>query len=90
MHERRAHSRIAFNREVYVTFDDEHSLLCMAHDFSMRGIGLLTDEAIALDTVLSIELQMMNHESNREVTLRGRVVHSRAEGSQYKMGISFY
>jgi len=90
MHERREHSRITFNREVYLTFDNDRFLACMAHDFSLRGIGLLTDESITIDSVIAVELQTRCHEGNREINLRGRVVYSRPDGLQYKTGVSFY
>lgn len=89
MQERREHSRIIFNREVYINFDNDRSLECMAHDFSMRGIGLFTDEAIAINTLISVELQLLGQQQQREINLQGRVVYSRPDGAQYKTGISF-
>ena len=89
MQERREHSRIIFNREVYLVFGNDRSLGCLAENFSLHGIGLLTEEALNLDSVVSVELQLIGYAQNREITLQGRVVYSRPDGVQYKTGISF-
>ena len=89
MHDRREHSRVNFRREVFVTLPDGESIASMALDFSMYGIGLITDEPLALGTTLFVEFNILSQDSWREINLRGKVVYSKPDHDQFKNGISF-
>lgn len=90
MQERREYTRVKFRREVYLNFPDGRSWQSFSEDFSMYGMGLLTDSPLEKDQTLFLEFKILSKEDWREVNLRGKVVYSDAFGDQYKTGISFY
>jgi hypothetical protein len=89
MHERREYSRVLFRREVFVTLPDGMTLTSMAEDFSMYGMGILTEHPLDLGSELTVEFNILSQDDWREITLRGKVVYSTAKSSQFKNGISF-
>jgi hypothetical protein len=90
MQERRAHSRVSFHRDVYLVVSKEKAYSCVAYDFSMRGIGIHTDEQLMAGQTISVEFQIKSNTSWRDINLRGRVAYSRPHGSHFNTGISFY
>lgn len=89
MQERREYSRVIFRREVFLTLPDGESIASMALDFSMYGIGLITDEPLPSGTTLSVEFNILSQDSWREINLRGKVVYCKPDHEQFKNGISF-
>lgn len=89
MQERREYSRVIFRREVFITLSDGMTLASMAEDFSMYGMGILTDKPLDLGATLTVEFNILSQEDWREITLRGKVVYSKLKSEQYKNGISF-
>jgi len=89
MQERREYSRVIFRREVFVTLPDGMTLTSVAEDFSMNGMGILTDKPLDLGSVLTVEFNILSQDDWREITLRGKVVYSAAKADQFKHGISF-
>jgi len=89
MQERREYSRVIFRREVFVTLSDGATLPSMAEDFSMYGMGILTEQPLELGSMLIVEFNILSHDDWREVTLRGKVVYTKSKSEQYKSGISF-
>jgi len=90
MQERRAQSRVLFNRDVYLTSSGGKSISCTAYDFSMNGLGVFTDQELTAGETITVEFQIMSNTEWREINLRGRVAYSRQQNKQYKTGISFY
>ena len=88
--ERREYTRVKFRREVYLTFPDGESWLSTSEDFSMYGMGILTDTPLEKDQTLMLDFKILSRDDWRDINLRGRVVYSSVEGDQYKIGISFY
>ena len=89
MQERREYSRVIFRREVFVTLPDGMTLSSMAEDFSMHGMGILTDKPLNLGTNLTVEFNILSQDDWREITLRGKVVYCKQKSEQFKNGISF-
>ena len=89
MQERREYSRVIFRREVFVTLPDGMTLTSVAEDFSMNGMGILTDKPLDLGSSLTVEFNILSQDDWREITLRGKVVYSTAKANQFKHGISF-
>lgn len=90
MQEKRAHSRVLFNRDVYVSLPEDKAFSCTAYDFSMHGIGILTDNQLEAGETVTVEFQIMTNASWRDINLRGRVAYSKQQNNQFKTGISFY
>lgn len=90
MHERREYTRVKFRREVYLTFPDGESWHSTSEDFSMYGMGLMTESALDKDQTLILDFKILSKDDWRDINLRGRVVYSSVEGDHYKTGISFY
>jgi c-di-GMP-binding flagellar brake protein YcgR len=88
--ERREYTRVKFRREVYLTFPDGESRVSTSEDFSMYGMGILTDSQLDKDQSLLLDFKILSKDDWRDVNLRGRVVYSSAEGDHFKTGISFY
>ena len=90
MQERREYTRVKFRREVQLNFPDGRTGLSLSEDFSMCGMGLLTDSQLEKDQILFLEFRILSKEDWREINLRGKVVYSNAAGGKYKTGITFY
>jgi len=90
MHERREYNRVIFKREVYLTLPNGKSRSSMSEDFSMYGMGLLTDEQLDQGQSLYLDFKILSHDSEREVNLRGKVVYSDPSKGLFKTGIIFY
>ncbi|MGD8925641.1 MAG: PilZ domain-containing protein [Thioalkalispiraceae bacterium] len=90
MQERREYTRVKFRREVYLTFEDGKSLHSISEDFSMYGMGVLTDSPLHKDQILHLDFKILSRDDWRDINLRGRVVYSSSNGEQYKIGIIFF
>jgi len=90
MQERREYTRVKFRREVYLTFQDGKSLHSISEDFSMYGMGIITDSPVDMDQILFLDFKILSRDDWRDINLRGKVVYSSSYGEQYKIGISFF
>ena len=90
MQERREYTRVKFRREVYLTFEDGESLHSISEDFSMYGMGVMTDSPLDKDQILYLDFRILSRDDWRDVNLRGKVVYSSPNGEQYKTGIIFF
>jgi hypothetical protein len=90
MQERREYIRVKFRRDVDLTFPDGESTHSVSEDFSMYGMGLITDTQLDKDQIVTLDFKILSKDDWREISLRGKVVYSSAHGPQYKNGICFF
>jgi hypothetical protein len=89
MHDRRQYSRVIFRREVFISLPGGKTMTSMAEDFSMYGMGILTEAPLDLGSTLTVEFNILSQDDWREISLRGKVVYCSPKSEQYKNGISF-
>ena len=84
--ERRQGERIRFTSRIHITTEDDTiSARADSRDISLRGIYLVPEKKIPLNTFCSLQISFTGASSTMTVTLHGKVCRHDDEG----MGIAF-
>lgn len=87
--EKRKHKRIAFGRLVNIRTDDGRQMQLEVLDYSMGGLGLISQEPFAPGAVLHLESILTLDGEERQLDLHGQVVHVQEQFEEYAFGVSF-
>ncbi|MBI1422859.1 MAG: hypothetical protein GC149_05270 [Gammaproteobacteria bacterium] len=90
MHDRRTRRRIPFKRPISITTDkgDKLSMMCM--DFSMEGIGFLSNAPRDVGDILRVTMNIGNNGRTHVLNALGEVVHRRYKDKQFYVGMRFF
>lgn len=90
IHDRRTRRRIPFKRPILVTTEEgnKHSLMCV--DFSMEGIGFLSNDPRNIGDILRVSMNIGNNGRTHILNAMGEVVHRRYQDKQFFVGMRFY
>ena len=87
--EKRKHKRIQYGRTVNVITDAGDRMKLEVLDYSMGGMGLVSDVEFTPGHVLEFESILTRDGEMRPLELKGEVIHIHAQSPQYTIGVSF-
>ena len=87
--EKRQHRRIPFQREVQLATRDGREITLRAIDFSMSGMGLLSDRPAIIGEQVWLRFQVATLGETRELNVPGEIRHVDFKDRGYSLGISF-
>lgn len=90
MHDRRQRRRIPFKRPIRITTEagDKQSLMCV--DFSMEGIGFLSNNPRDVGDILRVSMNIGNNGRTHVLNAIGEIVHRRYKDKKFYLGMRFY
>jgi hypothetical protein len=88
--ERRQRRRIAFERPVRITTEDGDRYSLMSQDFSMQGLGFLSDKPRDIGEVLRVTLNIGHNGKTHIINALGEVVHRRYQNNKFRVGMRFF
>jgi len=90
MHERRQRRRIPFKRPIRVTTPAGDKLSQMCVDFSMEGIGFLSNDPRDVGDILRVSVNIGQNGRTHILDCLGEVVHRRYKDKKFYVGMRFY
>jgi len=90
MHERRTRRRIPFNKPIRITTEGGEKLSMMCVDFSMEGIGFLSNAPRNVGDILRVSMNIGNNGRTHLLNALGEVVHRRYQDKQFYVGMRFF
>jgi len=87
--EKRKHKRIQYGRMVNVTTATGTNLRLEVLDYSMGGLGLVSNSALSTGDVLKFESIMTLDGEVRSLDLTGEVCHIQEQFQEYSFGVRF-
>lgn len=90
IHDRRTRRRIPFKRPIRITTEGGDRLSLMCVDFSMEGIGFLSQDPRDIGDILRVSMNIGNNGRTHVLNALGEVVHRRYQDKQFYVGMRFY
>lgn len=90
MHDRRTRRRIPFKRPIRITTEGGEKLSLMCLDFSMEGIGFLSQAPRDVGDILRVSMNIGNNGRIHILNVLGEVVHRRYQDKQFYIGMRFF
>ena len=87
--EKRKHKRIQYGRTVNVKTTDGKNVLLEVLDYSMGGMGLVSDSSFNKGDILEFESIMTLDGDVRTLELKGEVCHIQEQYQEYSFGVRF-
>jgi len=87
--EKRKHKRIQYGRTVNIRTQNGNHMQLEVLDYSMGGMGLVSDKPFSTGEVLDFESILTLDGEVRTLEIKGEVRHTQERFQEYSFGVSF-